>query len=146
MSSSSSYLLRPAPPIRAFGLAGILAIVGAVVIVLAAENGWPAAVPVIGWILVGLCVLLIAGAVLAMFRLRVHANFDKTGYHIQSQRGTVDGPWLDVTKVTLSGPRLIIVRRTGEPHEVLTPQGDKDPESERMLREMTARLHDRYGI
>lgn len=143
---SSAYVLRPAPPVRAFLTASTLTVLGAVLVVLAAANRWHPVVTVLGGVLIAAGLALTALGIWALFRLRVHARFDATGYTITSQRGEVDGPWIEVRKVTLSGPRLVIERREGADHEVLTPLGDTDPVAERMLRDMTRRLHNRYGL
>ena len=143
---SSTYLLRPVPPVRAFLTASALCITGAVLIVLATDNAWHWIVTVLGELLVTLGVALTVLGVIALYRLRVRAVFDATGYNIRSQRGQVDGTWIDVTRVTLSGPRLVIERREGEDHQVLTPMGDRDPLAEEMLQDMSHRLHNRYGL
>ena len=143
--SSTSYRLRPAPPVRAFFTAAILVVVGAVLFVTAAANAWHWIVGALGVIVMVLGVGLIAGAAVASSRLRVHATLDATGYHIVSIRGEVDGTWLDVTRVTLTGPRLVIERRDGGDHEVLTPRGDQDPLADKMMADMSHRLATRLG-
>lgn len=142
---SSTYQLRPAPPVGAFLVASAASIIGALLVVLTSAQSWHWIVSVIGVLLIVAGLVLTGFGVWAVYRLRVRATFDATGYNITSQRGVVDGTWIDVQKVTLSGPRLVIERRDGDTHEVLTPLGDQDPLAERMLQDMTLRLHKRYG-
>lgn len=143
--SSTSYRLQPAPPVRALFTAAILFVIGAVLLVSAAANTWHWIVIVLAAIVMVLGIALMAAAAVATFRFRVHATLDATGYHIVSARGEIDGTWLDVTRVTLTGPRLVIERRDGGDHEVLTPRGDKDPLADKMMADMSHRLATRLG-
>ncbi len=89
-------------------VAALLALVGAVLIVLAAALRLPGALAVAGWVsLTGAVALLIAAAV-SWRRMRVVVEFTDVGYQITGPDSHEEGLWADVTKVTQAPTSLTI--------------------------------------
>lgn len=101
--AETTYLIQSRPPVRAFVIAALCALVGAGLLVLAVSQGWHLAVTIVGAILLACGVLLAAVAVAAMRRLRVYLTMDEDGYSLVGQGQEHVGEWLDVNQVTRSG-------------------------------------------
>lgn len=138
----SVYQLRPAPPIRAFLLAGIGSILGAVVIVLSRAQGWHGVVTALGVLLLVLGLVLLGGAFYAMTRMQVKAELTPTGYSFRTPAGVRHGTWADTVKVTTSesGRRITFHRRDESLQHVVTPVGSTDSAMRRLTTDITDRL------
>ena len=101
--AETTYLIQSRPPVRAFVIAALCALVGAGLLVLAVSQGWHVAVTIIGAILLACGVALAVAAGLAMRRLRVYLTMDEDGYSLVGQGEEHVGDWLDVNQVTRSG-------------------------------------------
>ena len=95
-------------PLRAVGLAALLAVAGAGLIVAGSAARLPVALSIVGWILlagaVGLCI--VAAATWRKMRVRVELTDD--GYVIDGPDAHEEGRWEDVTKLTQSPTTLVI--------------------------------------
>ena len=100
--AESTYLIQPRPPVRAYLIAAIAALAGALLVVGALAQGWHVAVLVIGGVLLAAGVALTVAAFLSMSRLAVHVVFDDDGYAVRGVDAEHSGKWLDVTKLTVS--------------------------------------------
>lgn len=135
------YVIPPRPPVRAFAIAAIVALVGAVLLVMALSWQWPVVVVVIGAILLGVGVLLALLGYLSMSWLAVRMELDDEGYRVRGSAKEHHGKWADVSKVTRTeeGSHVTIyhgnVRRT----HLLFPSPD-DPRIDQVLADVTARL------
>ncbi|GAB3625048.1 hypothetical protein GCM10027418_31350 [Mariniluteicoccus endophyticus] len=138
----SIYHLRPAPPVRALGIAAVAAVVGAIVLVSALQMAWPTAVAAVGGILVALGVVLLVLALVAMFRMRVRAELTPTGYSFRTPAGVRHGTWAETVKVTVSdtGHRVTFVHRDDTTDHVITPLGNQDPQQDELLADVYRRL------
>ncbi|GAB3705687.1 hypothetical protein [Mariniluteicoccus flavus] len=136
------HLLRPAPPVRAFLIAAVLSVLGAVVLVASSRNGWPLVVLVLGGVLAAAGVALLAVAVATMVRMRVRAELTPTGYSFRTPAGVRQGTWAETVKVTASdtGHRLSFVHRDESVDHVMTPLGHDDPEMGELVADLTRRL------
>lgn len=125
--ADSSYVIKPRPPVRAFVIAAIASLVGAILLVIGLSQGLHVAVPVIGGVILVGAVALLTGAVLSMRRLAVTLTLGDDGYVLRGPGLEHSGQWSDVSKVTQSaeGSHVTIyhgvVRRT----HLLFPGGDR---------------------
>lgn len=136
--ASSTHVLNPRPPLRAFGIAAVLVLVGAVLLVAAASTVLD--------VLAGL--LLVAGLVLAamgawsMRTMRTFVELNQSGYRIHGPDVDKSGVWSDVTKVTTSahGAHLTLYHgEVGRTH-VICPGGGEDPEMKELVQAVAQHL------
>ncbi|WP_051215605.1 hypothetical protein [Granulicoccus phenolivorans] len=141
----ATYVLRPAPPIKAFFIAAVLIILGAVFTVTSTAQGWHVVVTVLAVIVLIAGVALAAMAVVAMLRSRVKAELRGDGFHIESANGIIDGRWNDITKATRSesGHRITLVMRDDTERHVLSPVGRENPDMAAFTEDLVARLRNR---
>lgn len=141
----ATYILRPAPPIKAFFIAAILIIVGAVLTVTASAQAWHVVVTVLGVIVLVAGVALAVMAVVAMFRSRVKAELSGSGFRITTSNEVIDGRWSDITKATRSesGHRITLQLRDDTERHVLSPVGRENPDMAAFTEDLVARLRNR---
>jgi hypothetical protein len=114
----TTHVLRPAPPLRSYLVAAILATLGAFMVVGSGFGQSP-------WLLFfGALVLadglaLILTTTISARRARVAVDLDETGYVIHSREGEVRGVWDQVTRVTRSEDGTQLVFHQGEEQRLL---------------------------
>ena len=120
---TTTHVMKPRPPLRAFGLAAVLAVVGMGFVIAPDVTGWHVILRAIGiaLLLVGLAILGLA--VLAVQRFRMEVVLDDEGYRVVSPTGTREGAWAEVVKVTRGERRLVLHRRDGTRIAVTQPRG-----------------------
>lgn len=136
--SNSTHVLNPRPPVRAFGIAAVLVLVGAVLLVVAGSTVLD--------VLAGL--LLVAGLALAamgawsMRTMRTFVELNQSGYRIHGPDVDKSGVWSDVTKVTTSahGSHLTLYHgEVGRTH-VICPGGGEDPSMKELVQAVSQHL------
>lgn len=139
--AETTYTIQSRPPIRAFVIAALSALVGAGLLVLAGAQGWHVAVSVVGWVLLGVGVLLCGVAVVAMRRHRVRLILDDEGYVLAGQDLAHTGKWLDVNQVTLSeAGSHVTIYHGPERRTHLLFEGADAAQIDAVLKDLTARL------
>lgn len=139
--AESTYLIQSRPPVRAFAVAAVVALAGALLLVGSLAWGWHLLVGVIGGIALAAGVALTVIAFLSIRRLAVRLTLDDDGYTVSGSEVDHSGQWRDVSKVTRSkeGAHVTIyhgpVRRT----HLLFPAGDS-PQIDEILADVRARL------
>lgn len=98
--SERTFFLKPRPPLRAFGIAALLSIAGAVLLVLALQNAWHVVVSILAGVLLVAGIALFVMALIAMDKLGVRITVNDEGYEISGTDQDHSGSWTDVTKVT----------------------------------------------
>lgn len=138
----SVHVLRPAPPIRAFGLASVFTVLGAVLLVTAYAQGWPVLVMVLFGIVLVLGLALLVAAIATVVRMRVRAELTPTGYSFRTPAGVRHGTWADTAKVSTSesGHRLTFIDRDDRVQHVVSPVGGENPEMSALTAEIVERL------
>lgn len=137
-----TFFLKPRPPLRAFAIAAVLSLVGAVLLVLALQNSWHVIVAVLAGLTLAGGIVLFAIAVVAMGWLGVRITLTDEGYHISGTNQEHHGRWDDVTKVTqaIEGAHVTIyhgnVRRT----HLIFPGGPAQEQMPEVVAEITKRL------
>jgi len=104
-------VLTPPLPLRAVGLAALLAVVGAGLIVARSAAALPVGLAVIGWVLLVGAVALIVVAWTSWRRMRVRIELSDDGYVIDGPDSHEEGRWADVTKVTQTPTTLVLHHR-----------------------------------
>lgn len=94
--------MKPRPPVRAFAIAAVLAVVGAVLMLAGDMLKWGTVGLVIGLTVIGLGVVLGLAGVGAMMRMRVTVELDDEGFTVLGPEGERSGAWSDVLRVTQS--------------------------------------------
>ncbi|MBB1482801.1 hypothetical protein H5392_02865 [Tessaracoccus sp. MC1865] len=104
------YLIQPRPPVRAFAIAAVSSLLGAVLLVASLSSGWHVLWAVLGGVVMVTGLVLLVLAFTSMSRLAVEVTFDDDGYRVRGREVEGEGRWLDVSKVTQtqSGTRVTI--------------------------------------
>lgn len=136
------HVLSPAPPTRALLIAALGSVVGAVLIVLAAANGWSVVVTGVGVLILVLGLALLGLALWTVFRMRVRAELTPGGYTFRTPAGVRHGTWADTVRVTASesGQRITLHARDESVQHVLSPVGSRSPAMQRLVNDLTERL------
>lgn len=95
-----TFFLKPRPPLRAFAIAAVLSLVGALFLVLALQLEWHVVVAVLAALVLAIGITLFAVSLVAMARLGVRITLTDEGYHVSGTNQEHSGAWADVTKVT----------------------------------------------
>lgn len=142
-NGASVHMIRPAPPVRAFLIAAVLAMIGAVLSVTASAQQWPVGLIIFGVIITLLGLLLLGTAAWTMFRMRVRAELTPTGWFFRGPNGVRHGTWANTIKVTASdsGRRISFFGRDETVQNVIFPQDGTVPEMEQLTRDITAHLN-----
>ena len=141
----ATYVVRPRTPMRAFVLAALLSMAGAVLITLSAALGWAQLWMWVSAVVLLAGVLLLLTALASMRRLRTYVDLDDTGWEVRAPGGTRRGDWSDVTKVTIAvrGDRLTLHHRDGRRTHIVAP-GPTD-EMQAMATDIATRLDANRG-
>lgn len=119
----STHVLKPRPPLRAFALTAILALVGVVVFASPDLFGWDPVLRTVGIavLVLGFGILVLAFG--AMRRNQVQVILDAQGYRVVGPDRTRTGSWEDITKVTRANRQLILYGRDGKRTAITLPRG-----------------------
>ncbi len=139
--AESTHVIKPRPPVRAFVIAAVGSVVGAVLLVLGLGQDLPIAVPVAGGIVLASAVALLLGALLSMRRLAVTLTLDDDGYVLKGPGLEHAGQWSDVSKVTQTaeGSHVTIYHGSVRRTHLLFPGGDRQQIAD-VLNDVRARL------
>ena len=109
----TTYVLRPAPPLRSYLVAAILAALGALMVVGSGlgKNLW---LLVFGALVLADGLVLVLMTTISAYRARVAVDLDENGYVIHSREGDVHGTWDQITRVTRSADGTQLVFHHGE--------------------------------
>ena len=137
--SVTTYTIQSRPPVRAFALAAVSALIGAIVIVVASALKWHWVVTVLGVLVLLAGVALLAVAFLAMKRMAVTLTLDDDGFSLIGGGTDHRGEWLDVNQVTQSGDRLHVTIYQG-PQDRTHLLFSRPDQIDAVLADMTERL------
>ena len=101
------FVLRATPPIRAYVLAAVGSVVGAVLVV-GWQSGWPVAVGVVGFVLLGLGVLLAVAATILTWRFQTTLLVRRDTLTLTSGRRRTVFSWRDIKGIDVRGSRLVV--------------------------------------
>lgn len=98
--AATTFSIAPRVPIRAFLIAAVASIVGAVLMVFALINAWHVAVLVVAIVIVLAGLGLLVVALLAQKASAAELTLDEDGYTLTSRAGEQSGTWAEVTRIT----------------------------------------------
>ena len=100
--AQSVYPLTPQPPIRALVVAAVASLIGALLLVLALNNGWHMIVVVLAALVLLVGVGLAVAAFATPARRRVTVTIDDDTFRVEGAGSLHEGQWAEVTRVTQS--------------------------------------------
>jgi hypothetical protein len=108
-----THVLRPAPPLRSYLVAAILATLGALMVAGSGfgKNPW---LLVFGALVFADGLTLVLMTTISSRRAQVAVDLDESGYVIHSREGDVHGTWDEVTRVTRSADGSQLVFHQGD--------------------------------
>jgi hypothetical protein len=101
------FVLRASPPIRAYLLAAVGSVVGAVLIV-GWQSGWALGLGVVGIVLLALAVLLGVVASVLTWRFQTTVLVQRDTLTVTTGRRRTVFSWRDIKSIEVSGARLVI--------------------------------------
>lgn len=137
-----TFFLKPRPPLRAFAIAAVLSLLGALFLVLSLQLEWHVVVAVLAAVVLAIGITLFAVSLVAMARLGVRITLTDEGYHVSGTNQEHSGAWADVTKVTqaVDSAHVTIyhgnVRRT----HLIFPGGPAQEQMPEVVEAITERL------
>ena len=122
----TTFLIPPRPPVRAFAIAAVLALVGAVLLVVSLSLSWPIFIAVIGAAVGVTGFALLALALLVMRRSTLVLTMNDDGYAVTGSGKALKGDWLEVNRVTQSrqGGEVTIYHRDNRRAHLVFPSDD----------------------
>lgn len=102
---TTRHVMSPEPPIRGFVIAGILSIIGAVLMIISIANNWHEAVTILFIAVLACGIALAVTAAWSMLHMKLYVDLDNTGYHIHGAGQDRRGTWDKVTKAALTESR-----------------------------------------
>jgi hypothetical protein len=121
-----TFLLRPDPPVRALAIASLGAVVGAVLIVLAASLDLHGAVTMLGLAVLGAALALAVTGLVLTARLKSTVILDQAGLSFRrgSRQHTLG--WGAIRAVELTDSSIVIRARDDADVELANPRGATD--------------------
>jgi hypothetical protein len=115
--------MKPRPPVRAFGMAAALALVGVGFFMAPELFGWHSILRAIGIVFIVLGFAILALAIVAMQRMRVEIVLDDDGYRVIGPFGARTGSWAEVVRVTRATGRIVLYGRDDRRTTIAMPRG-----------------------
>jgi len=101
------FVLRASPPLRAYLIAAVGSIAGAVLIV-GWQTGWPVALGVVGLVVGALAVLLALTATVLTWRFQTTLIVARDTLTLTSGRRRTVFSWRDIAEINVKGARLVV--------------------------------------
>ena len=139
------FTLTAPPPVRALAIAAVTALVGAALMVASRVLDLGSVVLVVGVVGLGLAVVLAGAAVVLGARARADLVLGPDAVTVRRAGQAQRVPWADIDNVTLTGPRLTMVRKAGADLVVVNPRTPTDPTFAALLAALSRRLDANRG-
>ena len=137
-------MIHPRPPVRAFAVAAVLALLGAGAVVVPVTGVAQTVLVVVGIVLLVLAALLLVLAFTSSRRQKVTVHLDESGYRVDSPSGVRLGAWADVRRVTTAPGRITLHQGDDERVHLVAPAGQL-PQFEAIEQAISQRLDDDRG-
>jgi hypothetical protein len=121
--ASRTHVLTPPLPLRAVAVSAVLALLGAVIVVLAGRFDWSIIVGALGWLFLLCAVVLLVTAALSWRAMRVLIELTDEGYLITGPSSREEGRWADVTRVTQTPTTLVLHHGNQRRVQLVSPRG-----------------------
>lgn len=112
--AETTYVIKARPPLRAFAIAAVASLVGAVWLVLALTNQWPILSMVVACCVLGFGLFMVVAGLAAVQRQTVTLTLGDDGYRLEGASGEEGGDWDAVTRVTLAKDRSLVTIHEGD--------------------------------
>nr|WP_300148251.1 hypothetical protein [Propionicimonas sp.] len=122
----TTHEVRQRPPVRALALAGVLMVVGLVLMLMATLLDASLPLTVIGLVIIGLGLGLFAVSVWIARTMRVQVRLDEDGYAITARTTSQVGTWADVVRVTRGTDRITLHHKDGGGVQLVVARGRTD--------------------
>jgi hypothetical protein len=141
MSEGDQRFTLTAPvPVRALAIAAVTAVVGAGLAVASRMLDLGAVVLGVGLVGIGLALALVVAALVLEARARTDLSLQSDAVTVRRAGQAQRVAWADIDNVTLTGPRLTLVRKSGNPVVVVNPRTPADPTFTALLAALSRRL------
>ena len=144
VQAADQFVIDPRPPVRAFAVAAVLALVGAGVAVIPAPGLWQTLLIICGLVLIVGAIVLVVAALSAARRQRVMVELGEQGYRVDAPDGVRTGTWADVKRVTAAPGRITLHQGDDERVHPVVPSG-QTPQLEAIAAAISKRLDDDRG-
>lgn len=134
------FTLTAPPPVRALAIAAVTALVAAALAVASRMLDLGSVVLVVGVVGLGLGVALAVAALVLAARSRADLVLGADAVTVRRAGRTQRVSWADIDNVSLTGPRLTMVRKTGPDLVVVNPRTPTDPTFTALLAALSRRL------
>jgi hypothetical protein len=134
------FTLTAPPPVRALAIAAITALVALALVVASQTLDLGPVVLVVGLVGLALAVALAVAALVLAARSRADLVMAPEAITIRRAGQERRVPWADIESVTLTGPRLTLVRKNGAGVVVVNPRTPTDPTFTALLGAVQQRL------
>jgi Zn-dependent alcohol dehydrogenase len=132
--------LTAPPPVRALAIAAVTALVGAGLMVASRMLDLGTVVLVVGLVGLGLAVALALAALVLGARTRTDLDLGSEAVTVRRAGRVHRVPWAEIDTVTLTGPRLALVRKAGDDVVLVNPRTPTDPTFTALLAALGRRL------
>jgi hypothetical protein len=139
------FTLTAPPPVRALAIAAVTALVGAGLMVAAGVLDLGSVVLVVGLVGLVLAVALALAALVLSARARADLALGPEAISVRRAGQVSRVPWAEIETVTLTGPRLALVRKAGADLVVVNPRTPTDPTFTALLMALQQRLDNDRG-
>jgi len=113
------FALRVQPPVRAYAVASVCSLAGALLIVTWLVQGWPTLVGVLAIALLGFGIALNVAALVLKHRYQTTIMIERDTVTLINGRRRRVINWTEVAEVTLEGPRLVFKLHGNEQPQVV---------------------------
>lgn len=143
----NSYRLDAALPVRAFGNAAVLLVVGGLLVALSTGLGWHVVVTILAVVVLVLGALLLVAAAYVTLRGRSRITVTDEGYELNALGRTSSHAWTEVSRATLTDGELRLYLRDDEERPERVPILDPGhrEELDRLAADVTERMRQAYG-
>lgn len=134
------YVLKPRPPVRAFVIAAIATLVGAIMMAACRHSAF--VLVALSALVMALGIALAVMAGISMVRMRTFVELSDEGYRITGPGTDRQGSWAEVTKVTTSANGAHLTFHHGEVGRthILCPGGGDDEQMQALVADVAKHL------
>lgn len=120
---TTTHVMKPRPPVAAFGVAAVFALVGIALFIAPDLFSWDPILRMIGLVFLAIGLLLLAISIGVARRPGAAVVLDERGFRVVGPQGARAGTWDDIIRVSRATGRIILYRRDGGRVSLVVPKG-----------------------